>query len=134
METSTWMRLRSSGGSDFAQLKKGANQIGSGRLYSKLLSAVPLPSVCTRSRLLVQMAPPVEVRSICSWPRQPARKRTRVARGSSSVWVIANIRRKTAAWRDRIMLCQLDWLPTSFYFALAGGTMSFIRRYSTIWP
>jgi hypothetical protein len=91
-------------------------------------------ATCPRSRLLVQMAPLVEVRPICSCPRQPARKRTRVARGSSSVWVIANIRRKTAAWRDRIMICQLDWLPTSFYFALAGGTMSFIRRYSTIWP
>jgi hypothetical protein len=25
-------------------------------------------------------------------------------------------------------------LPMSFYFALAGGTMPFIRRYSTIWP
>src|SRR3984885_14156915 len=33
------------------------------------------------------MAPLVEVRPICSCPRQP----TRVARGSSSVWVIANI-------------------------------------------
>jgi len=86
------------------------------------------------SRLLVQMAALVEVRPICSCSRQPARKRTRVARGSSSVWVIANMRRNTAAWRDRVMICQLDWLPMSFYFALAGGTMSFIRRYSTIWP
>jgi hypothetical protein len=34
----------------------------------------------------------------------------------------------------RIMNCKLDWLPTIFYFALAGGTMPFIRRYSTIWP
>ena len=31
-------------------------------------------------------------------------------------------------------ICQLGWLPMSFYFALAGGTMPFIRRYSTIWP
>src|ERR1700733_10153250 len=30
------------------------------------------------SRLLVHMAPPVEVRPICPFPRQPARKRTRV--------------------------------------------------------
>jgi len=29
---------------------------------------------------------------------------------------------------------RLDWLPMNFYFALAGGTMPFIRRYSTIWP
>jgi len=38
-------------------------------------------STSTDSRLLVQMAPLVEVRPICSCPRQPARKRTRVARG-----------------------------------------------------
>jgi hypothetical protein len=33
-----------------------------------------------------------------------------------------------------IMIYQLDCLPGGFYFALAGGTMPFIRRYSTIWP
>jgi hypothetical protein len=33
-----------------------------------------------------------------------------------------------------ITIYQLDCRQRGFYFALAGGTMPFIRRYSTIWP
>jgi hypothetical protein len=96
-------------------------------------SLIETRSTCPNSRLYVQMARSLRFdRFVRSRANQRESERG-YARGSSPVWAIANIR-KRAAWRDCIMICQLDWLPMSVYFALAGGTMPFIRRYSTIWP
>ena len=44
--------------------------------------------------------------------------------GSESVWRTLGISRA----------CKLTRLLTTYFLALAGGTMPFMRRYSTIWP
>jgi hypothetical protein len=56
--------------------------------------------------------------------RTPTYSSGSAAIGSESVW--------WTLWIGRP--CKSTRLLTTYYLALAGGTMPFMRRYSTIWP